>query len=81
MTTVTIHEAAANLSTLLAAVEEKGETVLICRNGKPVAELKSVSAPKLDRLKPHPDLKPLWVAPDFDAAAPVSEEEWPEEFR
>lgn len=65
---------------LLAAVEEKGETVLICRDGKPVAELKAVP-PTVDRLKTHPDLKPLWVAPDFDPAAPASEAEWPEEYR
>jgi antitoxin (DNA-binding transcriptional repressor) of toxin-antitoxin stability system len=82
MTTVNVQEAAASFPKLLAAVEATGETVLICREGKPVAELKAtVSASKVDRLKPHPDLKPLWVAPDFDPAAPATDDEWPEEYR
>ena len=82
MTAVTIQEAAASFPKLLAAVEEKGDTVLICRDGKPVAELKA-AAPrgKVDRLEPHPDLKPLWVDPNFDPVAPLSEDEWPEKFR
>jgi len=37
MITVNTHEAKTTLSTLLAAVEERGENVIICRNGKPVA--------------------------------------------
>ncbi|MDA1278092.1 MAG: type II toxin-antitoxin system Phd/YefM family antitoxin [Verrucomicrobia bacterium] len=82
MTTVNVKEAAASFPTLLAAVEEKGETVVICREGKPVAELKAAAQhPKVDRLKPNPDLKPLWVAPDFDPAAPATENEWPEANR
>jgi prevent-host-death family protein len=81
MITVNTHEAKTNLSVLLKAVEEKGETVLICRNGKPVAELKSPAPQRVDRLKSHPDLKPVYVAPEFDPAAPATSEEWPEEFQ
>jgi prevent-host-death family protein len=81
MITVNTHEAKTNLSVLLKAVEEKGETVLICRNGKPVAELKSPALQQVDRLKTHPDLKPVYVAPEFDPAAPATSEEWPEEFQ
>ncbi|HXU31292.1 MAG TPA: type II toxin-antitoxin system prevent-host-death family antitoxin, partial [Thermoanaerobaculia bacterium] len=40
MVTVNTHEAGSELSSLLARVEEQGETILICRNGKPVAELR-----------------------------------------
>jgi len=40
-TTVNIHEAKAHLSALLNQVE-KGETVVICRRNKPVAELHPV---------------------------------------
>ncbi len=39
MRAVNVHEAKTNLSALLAEVEEKGQVVLICRNGKPVAEI------------------------------------------
>lgn len=44
MTTVTIREAQANLSRLLAQVEA-GEDVVIARNGKPVARLVAVELP------------------------------------
>jgi prevent-host-death family protein len=40
MVQVNVHEAKTQLSKLLALVEE-GETVVIARNGKPVAELVS----------------------------------------
>ncbi len=82
MTNVSIEEAAARFGELLAAVEEKGETILICREGKPVAELKAASPrANADRLQTCPDLKPLWMAPDFDPTAPLSDDEWPEEYR
>jgi antitoxin (DNA-binding transcriptional repressor) of toxin-antitoxin stability system len=80
MTTVNIREAAANFSKLLAAVEEKGETVLICRDGKPVAEWKSAADPaKVDRLKPNPDLKPIAI--NYDPTEPLPKDEWPPEDR
>jgi prevent-host-death family protein len=40
-TTVNIHDAKTNLSKLLARVEN-GETIVIARAGKPVAELSAV---------------------------------------
>jgi antitoxin (DNA-binding transcriptional repressor) of toxin-antitoxin stability system len=82
MTNVNVQEAAASFPRLLAAVEGTGETILICREGQPVAELRPLSPrANVDRLRTHPDLKPLWVAPDFDPAAAASEDEWPEECR
>ena len=81
MITVNTHEAKTHLSKLLAAVEEKGEVVLICRNGKPVAELAQPRRPsvEIDRLKPHPELKPLFI--NYDPTEPLTEEEWPSEYR
>lgn len=76
-----MHEAKTRLSELVKVVEETHETVLICRQGEPVAELKALTKRGLDRLKPHPDLKPLYVAPDYDPVAPLTENEWPEESR
>ena len=43
---VNVHEAKTNLSKLLEAVE-KGETVVICRNGRPVAKLVSAGSGRL----------------------------------
>ncbi len=69
MTLVTVTEAKANLSKLLAMVE-RGEEVVIGRAGLPVATLSPVV--------PKPKARVLglgkgkgWMAPDFD--------EWPEE--
>ena len=39
MTTINIHEAKANLSRYLAAVE-KGQTVIVCKRNVPIAEIR-----------------------------------------
>jgi antitoxin (DNA-binding transcriptional repressor) of toxin-antitoxin stability system len=76
---VNTHEAKSKLSKLLAAVEDQGEIVLICRNGKPIAEMKAVKA-ATGRLSPDPALK-VTFAPGFDPAESATEEDWPEENR
>ena len=69
MTLVTITEAKANLSKLIAMVE-RGEEVIIGRAGKPVATLAAVKTSrkprKLGTLRGE-----FWMAPDW--------KEWPEE--
>jgi prevent-host-death family protein len=78
MLTVNTHEAKSKLSALLAAVEERGERVRICRNGKPIAELGPI--PKVrDPLQQHPELSGIVFRED--PSLPLTEEEWPEEFR
>lgn len=78
MTTVNTHEAKTKLSALLAAVEERGERIRICRNGKPIAELVPYrSAP--DPLLPHPVLSQIII--NEDPSLPLTDEEWPEESR
>jgi prevent-host-death family protein len=80
MVTVNTHEAKSQLSALLAAVEEKGERVLICRNGKPIAELVQAEQKiEIDRLKPFPKLKPTFIK--YDPTEPMTEDEWPSESR
>jgi len=39
MSTVSLHEAKMRLSALVAEVERLGEKVIICRDGRPVAQL------------------------------------------
>ena len=53
MTTVSVHEAKAHLSTLLAGVERDGKAVLICRYGRAVAELVPVRRGKRSRTAPE----------------------------
>lgn len=78
---VNTHEAKTRLSALLAAVEEHGETVIICRNKKPIAELRAIQPTAKAFLPPHPDLQPVFISPDFDPLAGVSSENWPESAR
>jgi prevent-host-death family protein len=54
--TVNTHQAKTTLSTLLAAVEERGENVIICRNGKPVARLVPAGQAKVDHFRADPQL-------------------------
>jgi prevent-host-death family protein len=44
--TVNVHEAKTTLSRLLEEVE-RGETVVIARNGRPVAELRAIAKPSM----------------------------------
>ena len=78
MITVNTHEAKSQLSALLAAVEDRGEVVLICRHGKPVAELRAahdrMSSP--DPLQMHPELAAAIL---YDPTEPASDDEWPSE--
>lgn len=79
MITVNTHEAKSRLSKLLASVEERGEVVIICRNGKPIAELAAIR-PGPARFRSNPKLK-VKFAPGFDPTEPAAEEDWPGENR
>ena len=81
MITVNMHEAKTRLSALVKAVEEKGETVLLCRHGKPVAELNkpAVRRKQLNRLAPHPKLSRIQI--NYDPTEPLQADEWPDELR
>lgn len=50
MTTVSVHEAKAHLSTLLAGVERDGKSVVISRYGRAVAELVPLRRGKRSRV-------------------------------
>ncbi|MEK7407239.1 MAG: type II toxin-antitoxin system Phd/YefM family antitoxin [Acidobacteriota bacterium] len=69
---VNVHEAKTNLSKLLEAVED-GETVVICRHGKPVAELVPAKIRKPRPLGTEAHLGPL--LPDDSWWRPMTDEE------
>lgn len=79
MILVNIHEAKTNLSKLIAKVEETGETIRICRNGKAVVDLGPVKKKWVDRLKPHPELSKIKIM--YDPTEALTEDEWSEEYR
>lgn len=72
MLVVNIHEAKTNLSSLLSKIEKTGEEVLICRYGKPVANL--VPHKCANRLKPHPVMGKISI--NYNPTEPLSEDEW-----
>ena len=69
-----IHEAKTRLSAVLTEVEQKGETFVICRNGRPVAEL--IPCRRNSRLKYHPTLSRIKIG--FDPLEDLSDNEWGE---
>jgi prevent-host-death family protein len=68
-----VHEAKTHFSSVLLAVEQKGETFLICRNGKPIADLVPHSI--ANRLTPHAVLRRIRVG--YDPTEPLTADEWP----
>jgi antitoxin (DNA-binding transcriptional repressor) of toxin-antitoxin stability system len=79
MLTVNTHEAKTKLSALLMAVEQKGETVIVCRDGRPIAELHAVSPRRKHALPPVS--KKLMPVLNYDPTETAAEDEWPEELR
>ena len=82
MITVNMHEAKTRLSELVKAVEERNETVVLCRDGEEVAEIRR----RAKRRRPVRDLTPdprlrVEFAPGYDPTEPLSEEEWPASLR
>ena len=77
MKTINVHDAKTNFSSQLAGLETNGETIVICRNGRPVADL--VPHRRASRIKPHPVLGKIKI--DYDPVEPLTNDEWPEAAR
>ncbi len=73
MIQINVHEAKTKLSSLLIKVERKGEWIRICRNGKPVADLRPIPAVKKP-LKLNPK---LCVKFKENPMLPLEKENWP----
>jgi prevent-host-death family protein len=77
MKTVNVHEAKTNFSSLLARVEKDCASIVICRNGEPIADL--VPHKFVNRIQPHPVLGKIKI--NYDPTEVVSADEWPEAGR
>ncbi len=75
MKTITINEIDLNISSALNEIEEKGEIFIICRNGKPIANL--TPHVRKNRLNPHPVMSAIKIK--YDPTETLSPDEWPEE--
>jgi len=82
MITVNMHEAKSRLSELVKAVENSNETVILCRDGRQVAEIRRITRRRtaLRDLTPDPLLR-VELAPGYNPAEPLSSQEWPAELR
>lgn len=80
MITVNMHEVKTRLSELVQNAE-RGENVVICRNGQPVVQLAPIPKVRKRRnLKPDPKLRAT-LAPGYDPTEQLTEEEWPSDCR
>jgi antitoxin (DNA-binding transcriptional repressor) of toxin-antitoxin stability system len=81
MITVNMHEAKTRLSELVKAVEERNETVVLCRDGRAVAEIRRrVTKRTARRLTPDPRFR-VEPGPGYHPAEPLTNDEWPESLR
>ncbi|MBF0386413.1 MAG: type II toxin-antitoxin system prevent-host-death family antitoxin [Candidatus Omnitrophica bacterium] len=79
MVSVNTHQAKTKLSALLAAVQFKGERVIICRHGTPVAELTPFRGVPKDPFHQDPALKKvIFKGSPMD---PLDDEEWSRKIR
>ena len=81
MITVNMHDAKTRLSELVRAVEERNETVVLCRDGREVAEIRRRVTRRARRtLTPDPRFR-VERAPGYRPTEPLADDEWPETSR
>jgi len=78
---VNMHDAKTRLSELVRAVEERNEVVVLCRDGREVAEIR-----RRVRRRQARDLAPaarfrVEYAAGYRPTEPLAEDEWPEDLR
>ena len=78
MKTVNVHDAKTGLSGLLAEIEKSGKRIVICRNGKPVADLVPHHQ---EEVSMAPDKKLGAIKINYDPTEEASETEWPPDAR
>jgi len=77
MKTVNVHDAKTGLSALLAQVEKSGKRFVICRNGKPVADL----VPHHHQVSMAADKSLGAIKVNYDPTEEADEADWPSETR
>jgi len=75
--TVNVHDAKTRLPALLAEIEKSGRRIVICRNGKPVADL----VPHQREVSMAADKKLGAIKVKYDPTAEASEADWPLDAR
>jgi antitoxin (DNA-binding transcriptional repressor) of toxin-antitoxin stability system len=82
MITVNMHEAKTRLSELVKAVEERNETVVLCRDGREVAEIRRPRARRRQGRDLSPDPRfDVQLAPGYQPTETLADDEWPGDDR
>lgn len=77
MITINTHEAKTRLSAILSRIEQDGECAVVCRTGKPIADL--IPHRRAARTTLHPVMNKVVLK--YDPVEGVTDDEWPEESR
>lgn len=81
MITVNMHEAKTRLSELVRAVEDGNEVVVLCRDGREVAEIRRrVKRRHVRNLAPDRRFR-VEFAPGYRPTEPLTDDEWPTDLR
>lgn len=75
-----MHEAKTRLSELVRAVEDRNEIVVLCRDGRAVAEIRRIKRRTVRDLAPDPRYR-VERAPGCRPDEPLADDEWPETLR
>jgi antitoxin (DNA-binding transcriptional repressor) of toxin-antitoxin stability system len=80
MLTVNMHEAKTRLSELVKAVEERNEVVILCRDGREVAEIRRrVPRRRVRTLTPASRFR-VEYRRGYRPTEPLAGDEWPEDL-
>lgn len=81
MITVNMHEAKTRLSELVKSVEERNEVVVLCRDGREIAEIRRRPRRRQTRnLTPDPRFR-VEFARGYRPDEPLTDNEWPSDLR
>ena len=81
MITVNMHEAKTRLSELVKAVEERNEVVVLCRDGREIAEIRRrAKRGQVRNLTPDPRFR-VDFTPGYRPTEPLAGDEWPGDLK
>lgn len=75
MKKLNIRETRTEIASVPAEIEEKGESFIIFRDGRPIAEF--IPHKQKKRSHPHPVMSQIEI--NYDPTETLSRDEWPEE--
>jgi len=81
MITVNMHEAKTRLSELVKAVEERNEVVVLCRDGREIAEIRRRARRRQVRNLTPDSRFQVDFMPGYRPTEPLADDEWPDDLK